>query len=254
MKEKHTFFPDLPRPFVFGHRGYNARALENTIASFDLCVEHNIKGVELDVHMCKRGEIVVIHDHNLTRLAQLDVCVEDLTWETLKEITLHREEETGKIPLLRDLFQRYGDSFYYDIELKVSTIRPTHIVEKTIALIKEFHLENKVMVSSFNPFILRYWNKVTHSTFPSGIIYSKNKQVPRALPNGDGRFIAAPSLLKPHHSQITSQLMRNLHQKHSYPIVAWTVNTKDECERLLDFDLEGFVSDDPLEIIRTIHA
>jgi glycerophosphoryl diester phosphodiesterase len=250
----NTFFPDLERPFVFGHRGYNSRALENTIPSFDLCAEHKIKGVELDVHLCKSGEIIVIHDHNLQRLANQDLCVEEQDWTTLKSIELQREDERGKIPLLRELFERYKDDFYYDIELKVSSIKATPIIEKTLALIKEFHLEDRVMVSSFNPFILRNWNKDTHKSFPSGIIYSKSEKVPKILHHGAGRYIAHPTIMKPHHSQIDENLIRKLHDRRSFPIIAWTVNTRAECERLLTFDIDGFVSDDPLEIIRTIHA
>jgi len=64
-----TFFARTDRPLLFGHRGYSLLAPENTMKAFDLCAERNIPGVELDVHLCKTGELVVIHDHNLRRLS-----------------------------------------------------------------------------------------------------------------------------------------------------------------------------------------
>lgn len=252
--EPPIFFKDLDRPFVFGHRGYNARALENTIGSFDLCRTYGIRGIELDVHMCKSGEIVVIHDHNLFRLAKTDATVEQLPWDTLKDLTLRRDDEEGRIPLLEQVFSRYGNSFYYDIELKLNSVAPTGIIEKTLDLIDRYDLADHVMISSFNPFILRAWNRKTDNAFSSGIIYSRSDDVPWILHNGQGRFIANPTYMKPHHSLIDRNLMGRLHDRNKFPIVAWTVNTKDECERLLEFDIDGFISDDPLEVIHTVRA
>ncbi|MCA1753387.1 MAG: hypothetical protein LC641_01540 [Spirochaeta sp.] len=49
-------------PIVFGHRGYAARAPENTCAGFQLAAKHNVPGIELDIHLSADGQLVVVHD------------------------------------------------------------------------------------------------------------------------------------------------------------------------------------------------
>src|SRR5690606_31552997 len=52
---------------VLAHRGYSAKAPENTMAAFELALAVGADGIELDVHMTRDGEIVVIHDDTLDR-------------------------------------------------------------------------------------------------------------------------------------------------------------------------------------------
>ncbi len=53
---------------TIGHRGASAHALENSLASFRLCVESTqfaCDGVELDIHSTTDGELIVHHDPDL---------------------------------------------------------------------------------------------------------------------------------------------------------------------------------------------
>ena len=50
-----------------GHRGFENRAPENTIAAFRLAMAEGADGVELDVHISKDGHLVVIHDPTVDR-------------------------------------------------------------------------------------------------------------------------------------------------------------------------------------------
>ena len=54
-----SFLQNFSRPLLFAHRGYSAKAPENTMAAFRLAWESGIPGIELDVHLCKSGEAVV---------------------------------------------------------------------------------------------------------------------------------------------------------------------------------------------------
>src|SRR6187431_1614466 len=57
-------------PYVFGHRGVRGEAPENTMAAFDLAATSGADGVELDVRLCRSGELVVCHDADLGRLTR----------------------------------------------------------------------------------------------------------------------------------------------------------------------------------------
>ena len=47
---------------IYAHRGSSGTHPENTIAAFKAAAKLPIYGVELDVHLTKDGELVVIHD------------------------------------------------------------------------------------------------------------------------------------------------------------------------------------------------
>ena len=52
---------------IYGHRGCMGMFPENTLLGFRKAIELGVDGLEIDVHMTKDGEIVVIHDETLDR-------------------------------------------------------------------------------------------------------------------------------------------------------------------------------------------
>ena len=82
---------------VLAHRGASAYAPENTEPAFRKAIELGADGVELDVHLCKDGHMVVNHnfdvDHNSDGLG----LIEDLKGA----------EAAGLRPLERSRIQRH---------------------------------------------------------------------------------------------------------------------------------------------------
>src|SRR5262252_4414077 len=66
----HPFFTSA-KPAVFAHRGGAALAPENTLAAFDRGLALGADGLELDVHLSRDGEVVVVHDGTLDRTTDL---------------------------------------------------------------------------------------------------------------------------------------------------------------------------------------
>lgn len=54
---------------VFAHRGASGYAPENTLDAFEEAVRMGADGVELDVHICRTGELVVAHDETVDRVS-----------------------------------------------------------------------------------------------------------------------------------------------------------------------------------------
>ena len=52
---------------IYGHRGAKGEAPENTLPSFQRCLEHGVTRCELDLHLSRDGELMVIHDPTLKR-------------------------------------------------------------------------------------------------------------------------------------------------------------------------------------------
>src|SRR5277367_4918096 len=94
------------RPILLGHRGARAvRSIrENTLASFDRALADGCDGFEFDVRLPADGEAVICHDAESDGL--------------LIEVT--RSRELPQLARLADVLERYEESAFLDIELKVS--------------------------------------------------------------------------------------------------------------------------------------
>ena len=55
---------------IYGHRGAKGEAPENTLSSFQECLKHGVRRCELDLHLSKDGELMVIHDPTLKRTTE----------------------------------------------------------------------------------------------------------------------------------------------------------------------------------------
>ena len=69
---------------IQAHRGASADAPENTMEAFRLAVDIAADGIELDVHLTKDGEVVVIHDDTIDRTSNGTGKVSDMTLEELR--------------------------------------------------------------------------------------------------------------------------------------------------------------------------
>lgn len=71
---------------IIAHRGASYDAPENTLASFKLGWKQRADAVELDIHLSKDGQIVIMHDDNPKRTAGLDQKISDLTWAEVRSL------------------------------------------------------------------------------------------------------------------------------------------------------------------------
>lgn len=257
---KSGFFEQLAsqrKVLVFGHRGFSQDYPENTMVSFSRCAENPlIDAVELDVHLCSSGEVVVAHDFSLKRTAGLDREIEDLTFDELKSVDVGSfkgpQFSDQRVPLLSELFSSFGSRFYYDIELKVKAGKVNReLSRKVLGLIDDYGLRSRVLVSSFNPFALRAFNSVSRSAFPSADIFEHSENIPKPLWDGAGHIISRATYQKPGFRQVDASYLR---RHGSLPIITWTVNERSEAERLLSLNSDpedgkmkvfGLIGNDP---------
>jgi len=76
----------MPPSVLIAHRGGAGEGYENTLLTFRKAVDTGAQMLELDVHLCKDGQVVVAHDANLQRLAGEDVSVMELGYDCLPVI------------------------------------------------------------------------------------------------------------------------------------------------------------------------
>jgi glycerophosphoryl diester phosphodiesterase len=248
----------MARPLVFAHRGLSSLAPENTMAAFSLAREKGIPGIELDVHLTSDGKLAVIHDHTTARVStgSAPLGIERSTWKELSAVDVGSwkggEWKGARISLLEELFEEFGDAFYYDIEIK-SNVASDYGLERTLAacLREAFgatgSLAGRILVSSFNPMALARF-KYLAPALPTAIIWSGEAEVPAYLRHGEGRWIGKVDVLKPDRTKVRPASSFRWRSFGRYPILPWTVDDKAEAERLLGLGCEGVISNRPQEL------
>src|SRR5215212_5464634 len=99
----------VERPLTVGHRGASALAPENTLRAFQVAIEHGLDMAELDVHLSRDGQLMVIHDADLQRSAARPERVAELSAAELAAFD---------VPRLTDVFDLARGRLGIYVELK----------------------------------------------------------------------------------------------------------------------------------------
>lgn len=144
---------------VLAHRGASGHAPENTLEAFRVAMEMGAEGFELDVHVSKDGELVVIHDETVDRTTDGTGYVKDLTLRELKTLDASNGMAAyrgAKIPTLGEVYDLIRDTKHIvNVEIKTDEFFYSQIEEKCLALEKEKGMEGRIVYSSFNHYTLR---------------------------------------------------------------------------------------------------
>lgn len=149
----------LANPFrVIAHRGASAYAPENTMAAFELAVELGVDEVETDVQFTKDGKLLLFHDSTLNRTTNGAGRPSEFTLAELKRLDAgswlnpdehpnfrwERDYRGEQLITLDELFQRFGDSLTYHIEIKDPS---DAIIPAVIDCVRQFGLVEKVIIA-----------------------------------------------------------------------------------------------------------
>ncbi len=149
----------------FAHRGYSGNYPENTMLAFEKAIAVGVDGIELDVQLSKDGEIVVCHDETVDRTTDGHGRIADLTLDELKQLEASfRFRGTlgiNRIPTLREYLARVQDEkLVTNVELKTGILEYPGIEQKVWDMIREFKLEDRIIISSFNHFSVKRMQKL----------------------------------------------------------------------------------------------
>src|SRR3989338_2222137 len=228
-----------------GHRGAAGYEPENTLSSFQKAIELGTDMVELDVRLCKSGELVVIHDDKVDRTTNGRGFVRDKTLAELRQLDAGRGQ---LIPSLDEVLAIVGQKAAVNIELKgAGTALP--VAGVLYKLYRSGWKENRFLVSSFDIDELRQFRN-TDSVSRAGLIF--DKPISGIWGSKINVFDMALTLkcysIHPSAKLTTAKLVREAHSN-GLKVFVWTVNSVSEAQQLAEMGVDGIFSDFPDRLV-----
>jgi glycerophosphoryl diester phosphodiesterase len=214
---------------LLGHRGARLYAPENTIAAFDLALDHGAAGFEFDVRCTRTKQSIICHDGKINRIV--------VRKRTLEQIQASCSLE-GKPPCLEDVLERYSRTAFLNIEVKVRGME-----QIVLQAIKRFPPQRGYFISSFLPSVIRKLHALDKSLVLGAI--SKSYWHLR-------RWKMLPvTYVVPHYGLLTPKLIDELHAAGKI-VVTWTVNDPRKMRNAAAMGVDGIISDDTKLLMETL--
>ena len=229
---------------VIAHRGWSGEYPENTMLAFSKAAEIGADGIELDVHLSKDGEVMIIHDEALMRTSERSGVVSDYTRSELEGISAGKtkSDEYGftPIPSLEEYLSFISStSLMTNIELKTAPTYYPGIEERTLELVRRFSYQDRVIFSSFNWLSVMKMHALDPS-IPCGLLIASPKIMNIGYEINDMGLEA----YHPEYSLLDDDAVKEL-KVHDVMINVWTVNDEEKMRKCIKWDVDGLITNVP---------
>lgn len=220
---------------IIGHRGAAGLVPENTLESITEALKHKVDGIEIDVHCCKSGEIVVMHDETLDRTTNATGPVNQ---HTLSELKQFATKEGYSIPTLIEVLALINGDCLLNIELKgKETVTP--VIKLLETFIKQSNWTyNHFILSSFDHSQL-YEARRLQAKYRIGVLTEENITTVMPVAEELQAYAVHPPINTLTKEEVTQA------QAKGFQVWVWTVNTKSLIERCKLWNIDGMITDFP---------
>jgi glycerophosphoryl diester phosphodiesterase len=233
-------FFDFPAPLAFAHRGGADEAPENTWSAFAHAVSLGYRYVETDIRATRDGVAVAFHDPTIDRVSGQAGVVGRMTWPQLREVRL---QDGRAVPRLDELLATWPQ-LHWNIDVK-----RREAVAPVVEAIKGARATERVLVAAFSA---RRTARVRAALGPqlatgAGRTAIARLLAARALPWLPMRDkpSAAQVPVRRHGLLILDAGFVSACHRAGVAVHVWTVDERDEMERVLDLGVDGVMTDRP---------
>ncbi|MBX9941804.1 MAG: hypothetical protein K2Y32_21235 [Candidatus Obscuribacterales bacterium] len=228
---------------IVAHRGGKKWAPENTLAAFRKAVEARVDGIELDIHKCKTGELVVIHDDTLERTTNGAGLVKEKSLADLQKLDCGSWYDSAfkdeRLPLLQDVLKLVDGKLEINIEIKNCPMNYENIAGDLLKLLESYKYPDKIMISSFDHKVIKD-------------IAARSKRYKLALLGDNIPYDIAGYATKagatawnPAFDCVRTDSVKDAHDG-NISVNTWTLNKREEWRKALDLKVDSIITDDPI--------
>ena len=265
-----NYYRNFSPPLVIAHQGGDGIWPGDTMYAFEKSVEIGADVLEMDAHITKDGQIVLMHDEEVDRTTDGSGLIEDLTLDELKRLdaAFRWSNDGGKtfpyrgqgiqVPTLEELFQKFPQMRYV-IEIKL-TQNP---IDKPLCdLIRKHTMQDKVLIASFHDEAMQNFRK----TCPEIATSASRTEVRNFVLLGKAflsGFIAPQyqSIQPPYDPKesmnipiMTERFIREAHAK-NVKVEPWTVDDPELMRQYIEWGADGIMTDRPdlmIEVLKEL--
>ena len=274
-----AFMPDAPDkeyydkvspPLVIAHQGGDAIWPGDTMYAFEKAVEIGVDVLEIDAHITKDSQIVLMHDEEVDRTTDGSGLIEEMTLDELKQLdaayqwsnddgqTFPYRGKGIQIPTLDELFRRFPQMRYV-IEIKL-TQNP---IDKPLCdLIRKQDMQDKVLIASFHDEAMQSFRQ----TCPEIATSASRTEVRDFVLLGK---VFLSGLIAPQYQSIqppydpkesmnipimTERFIREAHAK-NIKVEPWTVDDPELMRQYIEWGVDGIMTDRPdlmIEVLKEL--
>ncbi|GAB2551752.1 glycerophosphodiester phosphodiesterase [Rufibacter soli] len=238
---------------VIAHRGASGLAPENTLAAVKKALETSADLIEIDIHLSKDGEVVVIHDATVDRTTTGAGRVGDLTLKELKALDAGIKHDSSfageRIPTLGQVLRAVKGKKKLLIELKKGEEDYYEgLEEKTLQLIRDNRAEEWCVLQSFyDPILERIW-KADFVIPTHKLIIGKIPFLPifidHELKFGSFDRYSEVAAINVHRYFASKAFIKSLHNQ-GFKTFIWTEDKPKNIQRLFQMGADGVMTNHP---------
>jgi len=260
-----TEFFDLPRPRVIAHRGASGDYPENTLPAFGAACTMGAPYFELDVHITRDGEIVVIHDDNLRRVAAHDGLIREMTMAELATVDAGRNftRDGGRgfpfrgqgirVPSLAEVFAAFPHQRFI-LEIKQTS---HHLVPAMLAVIDRAKMRRRVLIASEHQEPIDEFRALAPG-IPTNLPAREVGLFMMSLGPRAQSYVARGEALQipPEHQSwklVSAESVATAHRI-GIELQVWTVNGAAEMCEMLALGVDGILTDYPARLLDLLRA
>jgi glycerophosphoryl diester phosphodiesterase len=211
-----------------GHRGLMGVEPENTLRSFRRADRAGLDVIELDLHLSKDGELVVMHDADVDRTTDSEGPISDFTLAELRELDAGQGE---RIPVFEEVVDAVGAPLQAEI-------KDTAAARALAEVITRRGLLDRVDVLSFHDEALAEIRALL-PTARTALVASRY-----GLDVIDRARAVDAGMLVLNIRRLTLELVQRAHAA-DLKVIGWTVNTPDHLKLARGLGLDGGTTDYP---------
>ena len=227
-------------PVIMAHRGYVSKGVENTKEALQGAIDAKAEYAEIDVLQTKDGQLAVIHDLKLKRLANANVQVSDLTMDELQKLTLSQDGFTGKISTLDEMIKLAKNKIKLNIEVKLHG-NEKDFVKKVLKTIKENDFEKQCVIQTLHYPLIKEFKRANPDIKVGYILYASR---------ADLKYVQADFYVAEEY-MLNKRLVKAA-RKLNKPIYVWTVNDMESFKKYYKLNVDGIITDYPVDAQKTI--
>lgn len=270
---------------VQGHRGARAVYPENSIEAFVYALEQGVTTLEMDVVITKDSQVILSHEpwmgfeicldttgNEISEATQMQYNIYQMNYAEVlqydcgskphprfpqqQKIKTHKPLLSAVIDTIEKLIaEKNLPKIYYNIETKClpegdNVFHPTPEIfsELLLKIVREKQIIERVFIQSFDVRTLQYINK-KYAEIKTVLLIENEK-----TPQENLKILGyTPFAYSPYYKLVNDSLIAFCSEQ-NMQLIPWTVNEAKDIERMIDYEVNGIISDNPALVLQTLKA